>query len=107
VNAYPLRIRLSPRADAYTAKLVDDLIVGNVELYQLPPVLADLYNLGHLHGVASLQPLLDQARWDADRYYTEMCRRPPVRVPDTVPFAELERRRRELYEQRAAEGVSA
>ncbi|MFN3706962.1 hypothetical protein [Microcella sp.] len=103
MNTYPLRIRLSARAETYISMLVDDLIVGNVELYQLPTPLADLYNLGHHQGVASIQPLLDQARWDADRYYAEMCRRRPVPYPDGPSFATLQQRRRDMYELRAEE----
>jgi multidrug resistance efflux pump len=45
--------------------------------------------------IHALRAQLEQAQHDADRYYAEMCRRPAVREPDRVSFAELSRRRGE------------
>ncbi|WP_104177655.1 hypothetical protein [Cryobacterium sp. Y50] len=89
-NDYPPRIRLSRRADSYLTRLVDDLIIGHVELYQLPLCLADLYNLGHTNGIESLRPALYQANADADRYYAAAFN-PRSAIKPGPSYAELER----------------
>lgn len=89
---YPRRIRLSKHADTYLTQLVDDLIVGDVELHQLPQPLADLYLYGHLDGIKSVQPALDRANADADRLYV-VAYNPAPPIKPAPSYAELEQRR--------------
>jgi hypothetical protein len=66
---YPQRITLSDTAERYLAKLGDDLMLGNVELFQLPPALMALWTFAYESGRQSLAPALERAESAADRYY--------------------------------------
>lgn len=50
---------------------------------------------GHALAATARQAEINALNWEADRLYTEMCRRPAPRQPDPIPYAELCRRRGE------------
>lgn len=45
------------------------LVRGEIELHQLTPALAGLYHVGYMDGRAAMQPDLDRAIADRDRFY--------------------------------------
>jgi len=90
---YPQKIKLSNSAEAYIAALAVDLMLAKVELHQLSSGLLEYYVYAFEAGQQSLQPALDHAIAEADRYYAEMCRRParPFMDANRPSFADLER----------------
>ena len=67
--SYPDRITLSEPAEHYLTKLGQDLLLGRVELWQLPPSLSQVFAFAFAAGAASRQGEIDQAESDADRYH--------------------------------------
>ena len=102
--AYPAHIVLSGDAELYLDRLGLDLASGAVDYQQLPASLRQFYALAYEAGRASLQPALDQANHDADRLYTEVCRRPPSSDHRTLDehLAAQRHRGAEAARQRAA-----
>lgn len=69
------------------------LVRGEIGLQDLTPALAAFYHFGHADGIASVQPALERARADADRYYAHW----------TNPGRKLARTRRSAMDAAAAE----
>lgn len=99
---YPDHIKLSEHAENYLNQLGIDLVTADVNLEQLPPSLLQLYVIAFEQGRASLQPALDAANHDADRYYAEMCRRLPPKT-GWQDYAELSHIRGEHERAKRAE----
>lgn len=92
--SYPDHITLSPQAERYMHQLAIDLAAGAVELRQLPPSLTQFYVFAFEQGSASRQAEIDYVNSEADRYYAEMCRRPPARDHQTIEaFLEAQKHR--------------
>ena len=74
-------------------RILWQLILGEVELHELTPALAAWWTLAHESGRASRQAEVDHANAEADRYYSEMCRRPakPFMDANHPTYAGLER----------------
>lgn len=68
-KSYPDRITLSETAEQYLNRLGQDLLLGHVELWQLPPSIAQIFAFAYTAGAASRQGEIDQAESDADRFY--------------------------------------
>ncbi|MGV8883449.1 MAG: hypothetical protein ACOH19_14970 [Rhodoglobus sp.] len=51
-DIYPDRITLTPHAERYLEQLGVDLILGNCELWQLPPSLSQFWTFAHEEGRA-------------------------------------------------------
>ncbi|CAN5213285.1 hypothetical protein BH09ACT6_BH09ACT6_05890 [soil metagenome] len=89
-------IRISTAADEFISRLGEDLVVGKVELWQLPSSLFEFWNLAWSEGAASRQPEIDQANADADRLYQQLYS-PRVSYKPGMSFDYLERIRHEIY----------
>jgi hypothetical protein len=74
---YPQKIHLSSDAEKYLDQLGTDLMLGNLELWQLSPALLQLhtfawnggYLLGHAQGIASARNEIDRLTYEADLWY--------------------------------------
>ena len=98
---YPAKIHLSPPAESYLEQLGTDLLLGIVDLHQLPPSVLQLWTFAYEAGRASMRPALQRAEHDADRLYFEMSIRQPQPRGDYVSWADLQRRRAEREAQAA------
>ena len=94
-HPYPRKIRLSDTAEEYIAGLAVDLLLDEVQLWQLPSSLLQLWEFGFQTGRESRQAEIDYLDHECSRYYYEFCRRQsrPLRDPNSPSFAELEDRR--------------
>lgn len=82
--SYPDQITLSDVAEVYLQRLAVDLAAGVVEFRQLPPALRALHVFAYEQGRQSRQAELDRLGDEADRLYTELCRRQPSRDAETL-----------------------
>ncbi|GAA4686533.1 hypothetical protein [Frondihabitans cladoniiphilus] len=85
---YPARIHLTEPAERYIDQLGTDLILGNVELHQLPPSLLQFHVIAFNEGRASLSGATDtieRLEFECDRLYAEVCRRIPPKEPTGEP----------------------
>ncbi|WIB68071.1 hypothetical protein DEI93_03235 [Curtobacterium sp. MCBD17_035] len=90
-------VSLPDGVDQYLEQVGDQLLAGRTELWRIPPGVLSLWTYAQ---TVARQPLLEQiARLNAecDRLYVEVARRTPPTAPEHVPFAELQRRRTEMY----------
>jgi hypothetical protein len=91
-TGYPVRIVLTPNAEAYIDQLACDLITGKVELHQLSGALLQFHTFAFNLGRQSRQAEIDRLNHELDRAYVAKWN--PIRIdPNRPSFAELERRR--------------
>lgn len=89
-------IRISDEANDYIEQWAWALRQGHLQLWQLPQSLQTLHSLGFFEGRASLQPELDRANSDADRYYTQLFN-PRKPLAPGISLSALEQRRNDMY----------
>lgn len=94
----------TPEAVARFEALLDDVLTGRVEVWHLPPALADWYWLGVIDGRDALQTELDQANADADRLYRVAF---DPKVPQRLGTELLAHERAVAYRDRHKRGEAA
>jgi hypothetical protein len=68
-TTYPQRIQLPAAAEAYIDQLGTDLLLGRLELHQLPPSLHQLWTFAWQQGRDSLRCEVERLRTDCDRLH--------------------------------------
>ncbi|MCU1530393.1 MAG: hypothetical protein JWP75_4156 [Frondihabitans sp.] len=105
MNAYPNRIRLSETAENYIDQLGTDLVLGNVELTQLPPSLFQFWIFAWNDSKAAVEAQLNNLEYELARAWFEVSRRKApaeqTAAPDYKSFEQWQESRRAMVEAAA------
>ena len=91
INRYPAQIVLSARAEAYLSALADALVLGQVDMQQLPQSLRDFYTVAWSAGREPLEREIRKQAYDLDRLWMSAFGEPLKLHPEAKSYADRQR----------------